>query len=98
MGVGLDDKISGEQIGNTASHDGCGNAEFPGLQRCGQRDLAAGCSHGGRAETFGQIRSVHPDRVTMHTWTDPDNAAMYATNRAFGYRAVERMHEVQVKD
>ena len=34
----------------------------------------------------------------MHTWTDPDNHAMYATNAAFGYRPVERMHEVQVKD
>lgn len=48
--------------------------------------------------TYDIVRSVHPDRVTMHTWTDPENAAMYATNRAFGYRAVERMHEVQVKD
>lgn len=48
--------------------------------------------------TYDIVRRVHPDRVTMHTWTDPDNTAMYATNRAFGYRAVERMHEVQIKD
>ena len=48
--------------------------------------------------THDIVRTVHPDRVTMHTWTDPENAAMYATNRAFGYRPVERMHEVQVRD
>lgn len=48
--------------------------------------------------TYEIVRSVHPERVTMHTWTDPENAAMYATNDAFGYRRVERMHEVQVKD
>lgn len=48
--------------------------------------------------TYDIVRTVHPDRVTMHTWTDPENHAMYATNYAFGYRPVERMHEVQVKD
>ncbi|WP_165807164.1 GNAT family N-acetyltransferase [Nocardioides currus] len=48
--------------------------------------------------TYDVVRSVHPARTTMHTWTDPENTAMQATNRAFGYRAVERMHEVQVKD
>ena len=48
--------------------------------------------------THDIVRTVHPDRLTMHTWTDPENHAMYATNYAFGYRPVERMHEVQVKD
>ena len=48
--------------------------------------------------TYAVIATAHPDRTTLHTWTDPDNHAMYATNAAFGYRSVERMHEVQVKD
>lgn len=48
--------------------------------------------------TYAVIAAEHPDRVTMHTWTDPENHAMYATNTAFGYRPVERLHEVQVKD
>ena len=33
----------------------------------------------------------------MHTWTDVDNAPMQRTNRDFGYRPVERMHEMQRK-
>ena len=37
----------------------------------------------------------HPERTTLHTWTDPENEPMRATNRAFGFRAVDRMHEVQ---
>ena len=48
--------------------------------------------------TYAVVAAEHPDRATMHTWTDPQNHAMYATNTAFGYRPVERMHEVQVKD
>ena len=48
--------------------------------------------------TYAVIAAEHPERTTLHTWTDPDNHAMYATNSAFGYRPVERMHEVQVKD
>lgn len=39
-----------------------------------------------------------PERTSLHTWTAPDNHAMKATNAAFGYRPVERTHEVQVKD
>jgi len=48
--------------------------------------------------TYAVVTAEHPDRATLHTWTDPENHAMYATNRAFGYRPVERLHEVQVKD
>ncbi|MCW2833716.1 MAG: hypothetical protein JWN68_1669 [Nocardioides sp.] len=48
--------------------------------------------------TYEVIATEHPERTRFHTWTDPDNRAMQATNIAFGYRAVERMHEVQVKD
>lgn len=44
------------------------------------------------------IAAEHPERTTMYTWTDPDNHAMYPTNTVFGYRPVERLHEVQVKD
>jgi len=36
--------------------------------------------------------------VAIHTWTDPDNQAMYRTNTAFGFRPVERMHEMQASD
>lgn len=48
--------------------------------------------------TYAVVANEHPERATLHTWTDPGNHAMYATNAAFGYRPVERMHEVQVKD
>lgn len=48
--------------------------------------------------TYDVVSASHPERTSMHTWTDPDNHAMYATNAAFGYRPVERMHQVQVKD
>lgn len=48
--------------------------------------------------TYAVVAAEHPGRTTLHTWTDPENHAMYATNRAFGYRPVERVHEVQVKD
>lgn len=48
--------------------------------------------------TYAVVAAEHPERRTLHTWTDPENHAMYATNHAFGYRPVEVMHEVQVKD
>lgn len=48
--------------------------------------------------TYAAIARGHSERTTLHTWTAPDNHAMQATNAAFGYRWVERMHEVQVKD
>ncbi len=48
--------------------------------------------------TYAAITTQHPERTRFHTWTDPENHAMQATNTVFGYRPVERMHEVQVKD
>ena len=48
--------------------------------------------------TYAVLTAEHPERTAIHTWTDPTNVAMHATNLAFGYRPVERMHEVQVKD
>ncbi len=51
-----------------------------------------------KAATLAVVRAEHPERVAIHTWTDPDNVAMYRTNTGFGYRPVERMHEMQVKD
>jgi GNAT superfamily N-acetyltransferase len=51
-----------------------------------------------KLETYAVIAAEHPERTTLHTWTAPDNYAMHATNTSFGYRPVERMHEVQVTD
>ena len=34
----------------------------------------------------------------MHTWTDPENHAMYRTNVGFGFTVAERLHEMQRKD
>jgi len=48
--------------------------------------------------TLGVLRREHPALETLQTWTDPDNHAMYATNLGFGYRPVERMHEMQRMD
>ena len=51
-----------------------------------------------KGATLRIVLAEHPERVAIHTWTDPDNHAMYRTNTAFGYRAVERMHEMQSSD
>lgn len=48
--------------------------------------------------TLALVERDHPERRSYHTWTDPDNHAMYRTNRAFGYRPVEVQREMQVKD
>ncbi|HEU4812134.1 MAG TPA: GNAT family N-acetyltransferase [Nocardioides sp.] len=48
--------------------------------------------------TLGVLQREHPDRRAVHTWTAPQNHAMYAINLAFGYVAAERMHEVQRAD
>jgi GNAT superfamily N-acetyltransferase len=48
--------------------------------------------------TLEIVQRDHPERRTFHTWTDPDNHAMYRTNTDFGYAPVERMHEVQRRD
>ncbi|CAN5676449.1 GNAT family N-acetyltransferase [soil metagenome] len=44
------------------------------------------------------LRAEHPDRTMLHTWTDPDNGAMYRTNVNLGFAPVEIMHEVQRVD
>jgi GNAT superfamily N-acetyltransferase len=51
-----------------------------------------------KAATLEIIQADHPDRRAIHTWTDPENRAMYRTNAAFGYRPVERMHEVEITE
>ena len=48
--------------------------------------------------TLEIVRRDHPDRTAYHTWTDPENHAMYRTNERFGYRPVEVMREMQVRD
>jgi GNAT superfamily N-acetyltransferase len=48
--------------------------------------------------TLEIVQRDHPGRRTFHTWTDPDNRAMYRTNTDFGFVPVERMHEMQRKD
>ena len=47
--------------------------------------------------TLRVLAEEYPAATSIHTWTDPDNHAMQRTNRDFGFRAVERMHEMQVK-
>lgn len=44
------------------------------------------------------VEAEHPERTTLHTWTDPTNAAMYRTNANFGFAPVEIMHEMQRVD
>jgi GNAT superfamily N-acetyltransferase len=51
-----------------------------------------------KAATLEIIQADHPERRAIHTWTDPENHAMHRTNTAFGYRPVERMHEVEIAD
>jgi GNAT superfamily N-acetyltransferase len=48
--------------------------------------------------TLGIVEREHPDRVAIHTDTAVDNRAMQAINRDFGYRPVERLHEMQRRD
>lgn len=48
--------------------------------------------------TLEIVQRDHPDRTAYHTWTDPQNRAMYRTNERFGYRPVEAMHEMQTRD
>jgi GNAT superfamily N-acetyltransferase len=48
--------------------------------------------------TLDVVRRDHPERRALHTWTEPDNHAMHRTNTDFGYRPVERMHEMQLRD
>lgn len=48
--------------------------------------------------TLEIVQRDHPDRTSLHTWTAPDNDAMYRTNQRFGFRAVEAMHDMQCQD
>ncbi|MDP3893927.1 GNAT family N-acetyltransferase [Nocardioides sp.] len=48
--------------------------------------------------TLRIVQSDFPEHRMLHTWTDPDNHAMYRTNTDFGFVARERMHELQRKD
>lgn len=45
--------------------------------------------------TLDVVRRDHPERSVIHTWTDPENTAMRATNAEFGFEVAERMFEVQ---
>jgi GNAT superfamily N-acetyltransferase len=45
--------------------------------------------------TLEVLSREHPGLTAIHTWTAVDNEPMQRTNRAFGYRPVERMHEMQ---
>jgi len=48
--------------------------------------------------TLGIVQREYSGRVAIHTDTAVDNHAMQATNRDFGYRPVERLHEMQRRD
>lgn len=50
-----------------------------------------------KAATLAVIGAEHPERTSIHTWTDPDNTAMYRTNERFGFRPVETLVEMQRK-
>lgn len=51
-----------------------------------------------KAAVLEIVQRDHPERTRYHTYTDPQNTAMYRTNERFGYRPAEVMHEVQVQD
>jgi GNAT superfamily N-acetyltransferase len=50
-----------------------------------------------KTATLALIAAEHPERTVIHTWTDPDNTAMYRTNERFGFRPVEKLLEMQRK-
>ncbi len=49
-----------------------------------------------KTANLAQVREVAPGSRWLHTWTEQGNVAMQRTNRAFGFRKVETMHEVQL--
>jgi GNAT superfamily N-acetyltransferase len=51
-----------------------------------------------KCATLEIVQREHPERVVIHTDTAIDNEAMQATNRDFGFRPVERLHEMQRRD
>lgn len=50
-----------------------------------------------KVATLALIMADHPERTVIHTWTDPQNTAMYRTNERFGFRPVETLLEMQMK-
>ena len=46
--------------------------------------------------TLEVLVAEHAGASVLHTWTALDNHAMQRTNRHFGYRPVDRLHEMQV--
>lgn len=48
-----------------------------------------------KLSTLDRVQAGHPDRTAFHTWSAVSNAPMQATNRRFGYRSIERMHDMQ---
>jgi GNAT superfamily N-acetyltransferase len=42
------------------------------------------------------LAAEHPRARRVHTYTAPENDAMYAVNARFGFRAVETMHEIEL--
>ncbi|MGC4111483.1 MAG: GNAT family N-acetyltransferase [Nocardioides sp.] len=75
-----------------------------GTSECLQDDTFVRSAHRGRRlgtamklATLDVVRREHPERTAIHTWTAVDNVPMQRTNRDFGYRPIERMHEMQRK-
>ena len=50
-----------------------------------------------KQSTLEIIQRDHAERTAVHTWTAPDNHAMQRTNRAMGFRPVDRFHEMQCR-
>ncbi|UNK69840.1 GNAT family N-acetyltransferase [Microbacterium sp. H1-D42] len=44
-----------------------------------------------------RIAAQHPSRRVAHTWTDPDNTAMYRTNKRVGFQRAEVTCEMEQK-
>ncbi|MFE6648630.1 GNAT family N-acetyltransferase [Nocardioides sp. NPDC057772] len=51
-----------------------------------------------KVATLAAVQRDHPERTSIHTWTDPSNDVMQRINRQFGFRKIELMHEVQRTD
>lgn len=51
-----------------------------------------------KVATLAAVQRDHPERTSIHTWTDPSNDVMQRINKQFGFRKIELMHEVQRTD
>jgi GNAT superfamily N-acetyltransferase len=51
-----------------------------------------------KTAVLGELTAEHPERRLLHSWTALDNAPMQRLNRRLGFRAVERVHEMQRQD